>query len=495
MSKKSATPVAAAAAPTPAVTARDIATLLSVPELEPIAPWDTFKSIKDAAYQAALVAPPPPPKAPKEPKEGEEAAAVAEPKKPELSDFGIEDARVRRHLDKFGLNAAVTARVSAIKDKYKPVSPDVPAAEMSAEDADLKAAILGARVRIGNGVPAYVRGYCEEIINDLAHAAIWAAIAAKRKIVHDSHIFAHDGFYIRSSKFRALFECLPSFMEAREKYAHIARDATAAQIARSYVTDLSRYITENGQTRYNTARDRLAAFAADVVKEDEDEIAEATAAQGKDARFVFYIRKMLKTIRDSDETFGNLRFSKHLIPLLDNIITDFIMLVAMRALISINVSGAETVSEPVVHSIILGMMATPAAMEQRTILPEMKRETVTKMESKEVGEGADKHTVKEEVTREVLVATVSRPEFMTFIDELYPLTPRNKSKPAEESAAPAPIAPEVAKPAPKSKTAKGKAASVDPAPAPCQAPDPTPAPTPAPKPKAAVVPKFTKGAK
>jgi hypothetical protein len=112
MSKKSATPVAAAAAPTPAVTARDIATLLSVPELEPIAPWDTFKSIKDAAYQAALVAPPPPPKAPKEPKEGEEAAAVAEPKKPELSDFGIEDARVRRHLDKFGLNAAVTARVS-----------------------------------------------------------------------------------------------------------------------------------------------------------------------------------------------------------------------------------------------------------------------------------------------------------------------------------------------------------------------------------------------
>ena len=56
MSKKTTAPATTPAAPAPA---RDIATLLATPELEQIAPWETFKTIKDATFQAALVAPPP----------------------------------------------------------------------------------------------------------------------------------------------------------------------------------------------------------------------------------------------------------------------------------------------------------------------------------------------------------------------------------------------------------------------------------------------------
>jgi hypothetical protein len=138
----------------------------------------------------------------------------------------------------------------------------------------------------------------------------------------------------------------------------------------------------------------------------------------KDARFSFYIKKMLKIIRDADKRYEGLRFSQELVPFIDTILNEFIQLVANRAIIHITTTSAQTVSTAVIRSIITGMMATPGALLERAIT---------------LDKAADGY-----------VARIDTPSFIKHIDSLYPLEPKvphprpkNKGEKAKAEVAPA----------------------------------------------------------
>lgn len=380
---------------------RDIAETLARPAPSEVAKWPTFKEIRLTA------------------------------KKTEKDDdCGIEDARVRRHLDKLGLNGAVAAYVSALKSTAAPdgaakseKDADIDAdSAMSEEDCAKRAAVLDKRIRIGYSVPAYLRGYCEEIVNDLAHVGIAAALAANRKIVLDSHIFEENGFFLKNAQFAPLFRNLPSFIAASEKWCTYAKNMHAAETASTYLAEFSRYISDTGTDKFKAIRKNIDEFINESTC-DEDEPEEK-----EDARFEFYIKRMLRTIRLSDERFAALRFSKRINPLIDNILAEFIQLVAMRAIVHIQATGAETVSEAIIRAVILGMMATPSALDERVI-------THVAMEHIMAIPSADGGIKRAE--RDEMVAQIAVPKFIRFIDELYPLGTHKTEKAATKGAKPA----------------------------------------------------------
>jgi histone H3/H4 len=413
---------------------RDIVATLAREIPAQLEPWKPFKELKAHAYAVAVAAW-------DAKKEGRTEKEIAKDE-PAETDFGIEDARVRRHLDKLGLNASITAYVRAIKDKYKAPESVTKAPEsvakapegtvkappekpkMSQDDIDRCSAVLNERIRIGNSVPAYLRGFCEEIVNDLAHIAIEAALRADRKIVLDSHIFANDGYYLAASQFKNLYQHLPSFMEAHTKYSMRAKQALAGEITDTYLAEFSRFISATGQSRYKAIRKNISDFVNKSHRDEDESATEPSAPEDKkDARFTFYIRKIVRIIRMSDPRFSDLRFSKHIIPFIDNILTEFIQLVAMRAIVHITTTGAETVSKSIINSIILGMFATPYSLMERDVAG-LEKLHVTRNVTKKITEGDTTKHVKCSEECDQLTATLNRPAFMTFVDNLYPLPAR-----------------------------------------------------------------------
>lgn len=490
----------------------NIVALLARSEPEAIAPWKSFKELKAAAFKEA--------KAKWDAEVAKAATPDDIPKEPVETDFGIEDARVRRHLDKLGLNAAITAYVNTIKDKYKKLGIKKP--EFTPDEIARRDAVLSERIRIGNPVPTFLRGFCEEIINDLTHIAIEAALRADRKIVLDSHIFENDCLFLAASQFKNLFMQLPTFMDAREKYTIRGRSALVAEITDKYLSEFSRYISENGKAKFAGTRENIRAFINKSHKEEDDApqsdapststapaatgaeasttavaapvpvvaaaSAEAVAEEGpaagaqnkKDARFIFYIRRMTRIIRLSDPRFQELRFSRNIIPFLDNILTEFVQLISMRAIIHIMETGAETVSKSIIHAIILGMMATPASLMERSIVKLAMDRVEKNVTEKVVGADGVAHNVKHTEESDELVATLAEPAFIKFVDDLYPLGMRGSHHDAEEeSAAAASAVPALAAIAAIAATAvpivpaeKAKAPAVAPAVAPVVAPAP-----------------------
>jgi len=436
---------------TPAApTARDIASITDTVTYAPIEQWKLYKDLKFEAFTK------------------QKEAFANSPKKentnePKLSDFGIEDARVRRHLDKYGLNNAITKVVNELKEKYKPAEGSTSVVPRSQEDEDKRNAVLTARVRIGNMVPECIRMFSEEIANDIIHIAIESALCSERKIVHESYIFDSNCNYIQLSRFRNLYENLPAFTEMRTKYTIANHKHQIAVAAKTYLSEFSRYITTNGQQKFQANRDYL----SDIIDEkiDDDERADDAVIE-KDTRFTFYVKKMLKVIRESDSRCGKLRFSKHLIPFINDIIIEFISLVAVRALVQINIAQAETVSESVVRTVIVGMLATPAALSERVITSIAMQSVEDKVTEKTGVDGATVTVIKQV---EKLVASIATPSFITYIDTVIPRAskvkhqhnnePKEENKPLKkekEVLAPVKETPTPVKEAPKAAKAKPK---------------------------------------
>lgn len=441
----------------PATEYREISATLARAEPSPVAAWKPYKVIKHDAYinsdiPAKYEAEKAQMKAKYEAKKQEAIKDGTElPEEPHdpidqfESQFGIEKARVRRHLDKLGLNASITAYIKTIKDKYG----DIPNPVYTQDEKEQREAVLEERVRIGNLVANYLRGFCEEIVNDLTHIAIESALHADRKIVRDSHIFDANGFYIGHAQFKNLFMGLPSFVEARMKYMLRDSHLLASEAVRDYFGEISRNINVTGREKYDVMHDNVVQFIKTLKKPDEEEEDEPEAAAAasssaatdasatisaemhtcEDARFTFYIKKMLKTIRNSDQRYSGLRFSRRLTPFIDSVLNEFIQLVAMRAFIHIETTEAQTVSTAVVRSVVLGMMASPASLLDRR--------------------------VSVHGTGDAMETQMTDPAFIKMLDELYPLgpkvahaRPRAQKKPvAATGVAPAvaPAAPVVAK--------------------------------------------------
>lgn len=427
----------------PAAEYREISATLARAEPSPVAAWKPYKVIKHDAYinsdiPAKYEAEKARMKTEYEAKKQEAIKAGTKlPEEPHdpidqfESQFGIEKARVRRHLDKLGLNASITAYIKAIKDKYG----DVPNPTYTQDEKDQREAVLEERVRIGNLVANYLRGFCEEIVSDLTHIAIESALHADRKIVRDSHIFDANGFYIGPAQFKNLFMGLPSFVEARMKYMLRDSHLLASEAVRDYFSEISRNINATGREKYDAMHENVVQFIKTLKKPDEEEEDEAAASSsaapevhaGEDARFTFYIKKMLKTIRNSDQRYSGLRFSRRLTPFIDSVLNEFIQLVAMRAFIHIETTEAQTVSTAVVRSVVLSMMASPASLLDRR--------------------------VSVQGTGEAMETQMTDPAFIKMLDDLYPLgpkvahaRPRAQKKPvaAASSSAPVVAAPVVA---------------------------------------------------
>lgn len=459
----------------PLTETRDIAKTIddACPTPAAVPAWKSFKEIKVAALTASIIAADAQAKEAKKELLGKRNAhdvavemVEAENSGKSLEQFedfplfgyGIEDARVRRNLDKFGLNSAITAYIKTIRAKYPE---DVKPTYTEEEKAQREAA-MDNRARIGSLVSEYLRCFCEEIVNDVAHVAIEAALRAKRKIVLISHIFDANGFYLKSAPFKNLFVDLPAFVDAQMKFADKDNRALVAKTVLSYLGEFARNLTS--REKYDLVRENIEQY----IKSDKEEeagvesapvpapaasssAAPAPAPAGeaaqtkkkKDARFSFYIKKMLSVIRDSDPRYENIRFNHDLTPFIDTILNEFIQIVAMRAIVHITTMEIQTVSTAIIRAIILGMMATPTSLFERKMAVE---KVNGKWESR-----------------------IAVPNVILFIDTIYPLGPRvhhpRKLVDAQATAGKAPAVPKQEK---KVKQAK-PAAAVAPALAPVAA--------------------------
>ncbi len=438
-----------------------------------IAAWARYKDLKKAEYEAK--------KAEYDAKHDETKPA------PSIDDFGIEDARVRRLFDKHGLNKPITSFIDALPTHQEKQADDTMKDVLSEADEKRKEAIQRERIRIGNAVSPYLASFCEEIVNDLVHAAIQAALYHEDKNIVVAHLFSDSGAFIQDAPFKNLFMSLPSFIAAQRKCEKLQMMMRAAKCTNSHLKRLTRFVKPAGKTALDEMREKITEFTDEIegkkdkpapkkrtprapaaaavatadsvaeVKKEEAEPADddfgevvvakpvkkpkkvAVAAAGtsadaekKDARFTFYIYKILRVIRGSDKKFEEVRFSKSFVPLIDDILFEFVQLVAMRSYIHILTTGAETISEHIIRAVILAMMATPAALcEHKLAEPEMRHVESVSMK-KITKEGGIVEKVKQTEEKDILVSEVKLPAFIVAIDTLYPL---DEARPKKETAA------------------------------------------------------------
>lgn len=482
--------------PKKAAAAIKFADVVSRADPEPIAPWKTFKELKaialasalekwnslpavssestslagsDSAPHASSESAPAPADAPAK-KSRTPRVVVRSKNPPTESIFGIEDARVRRHIDKLGLNASITTFVREMEQKSVARDVSTPRASgesasrasedtapeiiMSPEDRDKCDAALAVRVRVGKSAAVYLRWFCEEIANDVIHIAIESALQSGRKVVFDDHIFeGMSGAGAVNARFRGLFEHLPVFIAARDAYMRRARDIDTASAVSAYLSHFRRAIGDNWQQQFADARDDISTFATicaagapvapgapSTASRDAaaDDSGDATAADS--AHFTFYITRMTRTIRFSDARYINLKFNNRFIPFIDALIKEFIHLVTMRAIVHTMVTGVETISEYIVQAVILGMMATPSALFERALGP-FTTAHFTKRVNADAPAGAESLDGKRgahlrprvPVEGDWAKTEITQPAFIRVVDEIYHLEPRAKHARADAS--------------------------------------------------------------
>jgi len=377
-----------------------IETVIPAVNISGVDAWKPYKSIKSEAFENAMKL--------------HRAGCASDPdyestyRAPTADLFGIEDARVRRHFNWLGLNLKTSEYASTIAAKYNELN-----ADMSGDDKEKYHAVIRARVRIGSTVAEYTRYFCEEIVNDLAHIAIESTLRNGQKMVHADRAYGCDIGYLNLAKFRRLFDNTPAFCEARAEAEFTRIRVEGARCASSYLARFSHYLSAKGSERYKSTRKYLDEYASSSRSATED------SAEGSrvGTNFMFYIRRMLSVIRDSDPRYAGIRFGHDFIPFIDKVLVDFVYTVAMRALIIITDTNTETISSKTIHSVVIGMLTPPQAIYERDItsfeMVNVKRATVAKDGGKRGSENRDE-----------LFAVIAKPSIVREIDELYPAPQR-----------------------------------------------------------------------
>jgi hypothetical protein len=357
---------------------------------------------------------------------------------------------------------------------------------------------MHARVRVSGSAPSYLRLFCEEIANDLAHLAIYGMCAKHEMIMKEEHIFINDCENLPLSHFRGLFANLPAFATARKKWLklnsalylesiiapllsdlakirdpsvseHVARDraeleqfiaeakkratgvsteeekasaaasavapVAAAAAASSKKSARSKtapnasieMVTASSQVPPDAVAPTKPASAADAAADEEDE--------STDLRFTSYIKRVVRTITGTMPEYAKNkpRASSGLIHFIDEIISEFVKCVAVRALIYIESIDTLTISDGVIQEIILSMIAEPSSLDERvvdTFVTETKKVRQTKP-GDDKGKGKEATVVMVDESR--MIAHMTQPAFMRFVCANYPVSVRaSPKKPAKE---------------------------------------------------------------
>jgi hypothetical protein len=302
----------------------------------------------------------------------ETADAQHKQSKSEKAAVFISAARVRRHIDKLNLNSALDIMTHELKvsiNSYKAAAADVEAGKltgdaltaakdlMAATDIDTlerkMVALSRERIRFSNEAAVVLAIICDEMVQQLAGAAMNHILATKKKIIYVQHL--HEAGVEKLSLY-PLFKTLPSFSAQAVAIAKATADdqrATALKEAltqgekdfkKKYNVRVARKKVDPDAAKSEVKPEAVAEVAAEAEKPEAKEEDEDSDSDSKTS-FKFYVDKVCKELVRREPKYSAIRVSTKIKVYLSDLVVEFIQRISPLVHLTAHLMKNKTIND------------------------------------------------------------------------------------------------------------------------------------------------------